>query len=122
MSLKRAMRFMMFGAVLCAATVATAQPRPCAGDIGKFCKDVPSGSGKVRDCLAQHIKELSSACRARVERRTAAAEKRNLCAADVEKFCKDVQRGAGRVRRCLKQHVADLSDACKNQLSQGKQP
>jgi hypothetical protein len=36
----------------------------CAGDIGKFCRDVPEGSGRIWTCHKGRLPELSSDCRA----------------------------------------------------------
>ena len=38
----------------------------CAGDVGRLCRDVPEGSGRILACLRRHEKELSSDCRATV--------------------------------------------------------
>ncbi len=35
----------------------------CAGDVGKFCRDVPEGAGRILSCLLRHEKELASDCR-----------------------------------------------------------
>jgi cysteine rich repeat protein len=35
----------------------------CAGDVGRFCHDVPEGSGRVLACLRKHEQELTSDCR-----------------------------------------------------------
>jgi hypothetical protein len=35
----------------------------CAGDVGRFCRDVPEGAGRILACLRRHEKELSSDCR-----------------------------------------------------------
>jgi len=35
----------------------------CAGDVGRLCRDVPEGSGRILACLRRHQKELSSDCR-----------------------------------------------------------
>jgi hypothetical protein len=35
----------------------------CAGDVGRLCRDVPEGSGRILACLRRHEKELSSDCR-----------------------------------------------------------
>lgn len=40
----------------------------CSADIRKFCADVEHGKGKIRDCLSQHVADLSSECKTRVER------------------------------------------------------
>ena len=35
----------------------------CAGDVGRFCKMVPEGAGRIIACLREHEKELTSDCR-----------------------------------------------------------
>jgi len=35
----------------------------CTEDMGKFCKDVQPGRGRILKCLREHTQELSSACR-----------------------------------------------------------
>ena len=35
----------------------------CTEDMGKFCKDVQPGRGRILKCLREHSQELSSACR-----------------------------------------------------------
>ena len=35
----------------------------CTGDMGKFCKDVQPGEGRILRCLREHTQELTSACR-----------------------------------------------------------
>jgi len=35
----------------------------CAPDIGKFCKDVKPGDGRLIKCLTPHFEELTPACR-----------------------------------------------------------
>jgi hypothetical protein len=35
----------------------------CAGDVGRFCRDVPEGAGRIVACLRQHEPELASECR-----------------------------------------------------------
>lgn len=41
----------------------------CQADIDKFCKDVPPGPGRVRDCLVAHEAELSAECKAALAQR-----------------------------------------------------
>jgi hypothetical protein len=36
---------------------------PCNGDIGKLCKGIPAGAGRIAECLTQHQAELSIACK-----------------------------------------------------------
>jgi Cysteine rich repeat len=40
----------------------------CAGDIGEHCQQVPEGGGRIWVCLKDHLKDLSSDCRAAVEK------------------------------------------------------
>ena len=35
----------------------------CWGDVGKFCKTLPEGSGRIWGCLKKHEKELADQCR-----------------------------------------------------------
>ena len=35
----------------------------CGGDVQKFCSDVPSGGGRIFDCLSQHEDGLSNSCK-----------------------------------------------------------
>jgi hypothetical protein len=40
----------------------------CAGDIGRLCRDVPEGGGRIWGCLKANLKDLSSDCRAAVQK------------------------------------------------------
>ena len=40
----------------------------CSGDIGRFCRDVPEGSGRIWTCLEGKLPELTSGCRAAIEK------------------------------------------------------
>lgn len=85
----------------------------CANDVAKFCADVERGGGRILQCLGQHDKELSPACKiqmANMKNNTKQAQRE--CAGDVEKFCKGIQPGGGRIIKCLKEHQSELSPAC----------
>ncbi len=91
--------------------------RPCADDILKFCKDVKPGEGRIANCLKEHEKDLSPACKKRTEEMMMRAkEVHNACADDIDKFCKDVQPGKGNIARCLREHKGELSPECKEEL------
>lgn len=36
--------------------------RACAGDIEKFCRGVPPGEGRIKECMRAHVTELSAPC------------------------------------------------------------
>ncbi|HSD11667.1 MAG TPA: cysteine rich repeat-containing protein [Candidatus Binatia bacterium] len=117
--------------VVAMATAAPAQPqgRPCEPDIQKLCKGVPFGGGKVRDCLNEHLKDLSPGCKAMHDSnqgifaagRQGAAQRRQgllaACKPDLDKHCKGIEPGGGRLRDCLQKHQSELSDACKKVMS-----
>lgn len=46
--------------------------KECGSDVQKYCSNVPSGRGRILDCLSQHEDDLSGSCkdfRASVEQR-----------------------------------------------------
>ena len=38
--------------------------KSCGGDIQKYCSDVPSGAGRIYECLGEHREALSDSCNA----------------------------------------------------------
>ena len=40
----------------------------CAGDVGRFCNQVPEGGGRIWVCLRERLPDLTSECRAAVEK------------------------------------------------------
>lgn len=36
--------------------------RACAGDIERFCRGVPPGEGRIKECMRAHVTELSAQC------------------------------------------------------------
>jgi len=71
----------------------------CAVDRARFCADVPDEEGQVHECLRQHLKELSNACR-KAEHTGAVIEAENVdlnprlkrvCAKAVKALCMDVE-------------------------------
>lgn len=98
--------------------------RSCAADVGKFCKDVEPGHGRIAVCLNEHATDLTPACKKTVETVTtqmnAHMEMHADCAADVTKLCSDVPAGSGRVAMCLGEHTKELSPACKKHVDDMK--
>lgn len=55
-----------------AANAATANDRAairadCKNDAKKFCANVSPGQGRIRDCMQANLKDLSPACRERID-------------------------------------------------------
>lgn len=96
-------------------TAVTRPAHPCKADVEKFCKDVPSGGGKINACMNEHENELSQSCKdKRVERKAKMAAAKKACEPDIQKFCKDVKPGQGAVQQCLQGHETELSQACRD--------
>ena len=36
--------------------------KACAGDVETFCRGVPPGEGRIKECMRAHITELSAPC------------------------------------------------------------
>lgn len=87
------------------------EPCPCVADRDKFCKNA-KGSDR-NDCMNEHEKDFSEACRAKRAERREKVMKNHPCLADIEKFCKDIKQGKGRMMKCLKKYEAELSGECK---------
>lgn len=102
----------------------TPRQNPCAADVQKFCAGTEAGQGRYRECLQQHVNELSTECKAHVEahqggRGGGRSRWQEACSAEVEKFCKDVEVGQGRVHQCLVSHQAELGTECQAAVQGG---
>lgn len=91
---------------------------PCADDVAKFCKDVQPGGGRIIECMKEHEKDLSPACKEKIAE--GKKEFHGACKDDVQKFCKDIKPGGGRIINCLKEHENELSSDCKAKLEKGR--
>jgi len=111
-----ALAVVSFCTILC-TNVYAEEPRPCAEEIAKFCKEMKPGEGAIMHCLKGHESELSVLCLKKLKE----GEKRQkdcetACCDDVKKFCENVRPGGGRIAKCLKAHVKELSAPCKEKL------
>ncbi|HXN05584.1 MAG TPA: cysteine rich repeat-containing protein [Nitrospiria bacterium] len=93
----------------------------CKADFEKYCKDVKPGEGRIMQCMKEHEKDFSQACKTHMAEKKEMMEKkikeaREACKGDVEKYCKDVKPGGGRIMQCLAEHKDQLSDTCKENL------
>jgi hypothetical protein len=83
-------------------------------ELEKFCKDVRPGGGRIIKCLQEHDRDLSAACRNKVQSiQRRLEEAKQACAPDIGKFCADVVPGEGRLIKCLSPHFEELTPACK---------
>ena len=102
-------------------SVYAADTRPCADDVSKFCKDVKPGGGRIANCLKEHEKDLSPACKTRTnEMMMRAKEVHKACADDIDIFCKDAQPDKGNIAVCLREHKSELSPECKEEFGKGQ--
>jgi hypothetical protein len=90
--------------------------RACAADMGKGgpCASVKAGGGRIRECLRDHLADLSKPCQ---EALLKAAIVKKACAADFKEECAGTKPGAGRIKDCMKSNVSDLSGPCKATLA-----
>jgi len=94
-----------------------AEQRPCAGELERFCRDVQPGEGRIMECLQEHDRDLSAACRDKVNVVLARQEvAKQACLKDIEKFCADVTPGGERLMKCLKPHLRELSPHCREKF------
>ncbi len=92
------MKFAIFALCLLLSTQGFAKntiknkTKPCAPDYKKFCSFLELGDSRIKDCLKEHEKELTPACRAFGLRLSQENEKRitliaNTCHEDAKKLC-----------------------------------
>jgi len=94
----------------------------CRADMDKLCSGIEPGGGRMKDCLRQHVAELSPGCRktlrklAKAAQESGAMEWIRACRDDVGKVCQGVEPGGGRVVACLQSHSDQVSPGCKKAL------
>ncbi|CAI7816275.1 unnamed protein product [Closterium sp. NIES-53] len=95
----------------------------CSGDVQRLCADVPTGEGRVQDCLRDHRNSLNWECLAELFRQEIESSEDirlntrlfKACLEDKRRFCPDVLPGDARVKDCLESHLhdSDFSKTCK---------
>ena len=97
------------------------EAKPCAGDVAKFCGNVPQGEGRIMGCLKQNGPQLSPGCQSYlVQLKEAVKEADQACEEDIMTYCAGVQPGEGRIMQCLKVNKSHLSFKCKRKLRKAK--
>jgi hypothetical protein len=101
---------------------ATAQERlalggSCAADLEKLCRGIPPGHDNLRNCMREHIKDVSFPCLVRLAKFAEVRGSDKECSAHLRQQCASVKRSGGQFAACLKSAVASLSDTCKDELA-----
>ena len=101
------------------ASMAEGAKAACAGDIQKFCANVPQGGGAIAKCLRGHKAELSPDCQKGMQAMAAQMKEVAMaCEDDVHQFCAGAAPGT--TKECLKTNFRALSRPCKRELVETK--
>jgi hypothetical protein len=90
----------------------------CVADMKKLCPGVQPGNNRLRDCMREHLRDVSFPCLVTLAK--FAEVRRSLkgeCSAHLQQQCGNVERGGGQFGACLRSAVASLSDTCKVALA-----
>ena len=85
-----------------------------------FCAEVPPGGEDALACLQKHEPEVSSTCRAELDRLPSEpqiAAMRSACRVDYISNCLGVPTGGGEALQCLREHVTRISSGCRDALA-----
>jgi outer membrane protein OmpA-like peptidoglycan-associated protein len=93
----------------------------CGSDIGKFCKTVNLGGGRMTRCLEQNRAAISARCKASMAamqtllttREQARAAVPQVCDADIRRVCAGVQAGDGNLMECFHKAKQNISAPCQ---------
>jgi hypothetical protein len=95
----------------------------CSDDQKKLCGKVQAGGGRIRQCLKEHLSEVSPKCKEVIQETSQGARRRSggfrtACKEEIGKLCRGTEPGGGRLVECLKKHDGELSADCKEALGQ----
>ena len=114
---------LMIGAILMLwSSNATAQERvavaggKCRADLQKLCPGIPPGNDNLRNCMREHLSEVSYPCVVALTRFARVRKYHPECNAHLQQQCKDAKRDGGEFEACLKSAIDSLSDTCKDAL------
>jgi hypothetical protein len=87
----------------------------CDSDVGKLCKGVEAGGGRIVTCLRNNESFLSQSCQGSFnEWRQKRMELQSACSREIGSLCGTVPEGGGRIFTCLKAHEQDLGSDCRS--------
>jgi hypothetical protein len=89
----------------------------CMADLEKLCPGIPPGQGNLRDCMREHISDVSFPCLVRIAKFAEVRGFRKECSAHLRQQCASVEREGGKFGACLRSAVASLSNTCKEALA-----
>ena len=93
---------------------ATAQERlavgHCVADFRKLCPGIPPGISNLRDCMREHIRDVSFPCLVTLAKFAEVRRFRQECGAHLQQQCGTVERRGGQFAACLRSAVGSLSD------------
>jgi hypothetical protein len=89
----------------------------CAADLEKLCPGIPPGQGRLRNCLREHINDVSTSCLVRLAKFAEVRGFNKECSAYLRQQCGRVERGGGQFGACMTSAIASLSDTCKEALA-----
>jgi hypothetical protein len=97
----------------------------CGDDQKKLCGKIQSGGGRIRQCLKEHLSELSPKCKEVIQETSQGARRRaggfrTACREELGKLCRGTEPGGGRLMECLKKHDGELSANCKKALGEAQ--
>ncbi len=91
--------------------------RACKEDVEKYCKDVQKGEGRIMQCLEKERDRLSSACKARVDKKMAFQA---ACGSDMESYCPKARYDYKERRSCMRKNWDNFSEGCRTFLKEKK--
>jgi hypothetical protein len=91
----------------------------CAGDIQKYCANVPEGGGAIAKCLRAHRTDLTPDCQKGMQAVSSQLKEVAMaCEDDVHRYC--AGSAPGTTKECLTTHFRELSRPCKRDLFEAK--
>ena len=112
---------LMVGSILMLwSSNATARERlvaHCVADLRNLCPGIPPGNNALRECMREHIREVSFPCLVTLAKFAEVRGSHNDSSAHLQQQCAGVERGGGQFGACLRSAVASLSDTCKDALA-----
>jgi outer membrane protein OmpA-like peptidoglycan-associated protein len=97
----------------------------CSQDIGKHCKKVNLGGGRMTQCLDQNRATISATCKASITemqamlatRAQARAAVLRVCDVDIRRYCPGVQTGDGNLMECFYKAKQSMSAQCRKTVA-----